>query len=213
MSTGTLSPSDIETLVAPATEPEIFVDEDGYIINSQGEVIGRQDIADRFEVVDEASADWALEQRNKIEGDIAGIDARLRAVTEQLQALRRKNLARLAWWDFRFRSGIIGVARKALEGKKERSLQLTWGKVAFRKTPGKTEILDMPHAVAFVRTWEPDAVKVVESVGVKDIQKAIATASTHSGEDYSRELPFLAVSGPGESVSISTGIEIERSAK
>lgn len=212
MSSGTLSVADLEAIVAPVTEPETIVDEDGYIINVHtGEVLGRRDVAERFEISDEASAEWAMELRSKLEGDVAGLDARIKALNEQLQTLRRRKVARLAWWDFRFRSQLIGWARTALEGKKERTMQLTWGKVAFRKTTGKTEILDMPHAVAFVRTWEPDAVKVVESVGVKDIQKAVATASTHSGKDYSRELPFLAVSGPGESVTINTGIELERS--
>jgi hypothetical protein len=208
MSVATLTPSDIEDIVAPATEN--YVDEDGYIIDSAGEVVGRVGVPDRFEINSEDSANWALELRSKLEGDIAGIDARLKAVTAQLHDIRKQKLQKLAWWDYRFSSQLVGFARRFIDGKKERTAQFTWGKVAFRKTVGRTEILDMTHAVAFVRTYEPDAVKVVESVTLKDIKKARETAGTLAGEEL-EALPFLASSGPGESITISTGIEVERS--
>ena len=186
-------------------------DEDGYLVCLvDGEVLGRVGLDEHFTIDTEAKADWALELRSEIEGELAGIDARIKAVTEQLSRLRKQKLARLSFWDFKFRSQIIGFARTWLENRKERTMQLTWGKVAFRKTAGRTEIMDMPKAVAFVRAWAPDAVKVVETVNQEAIKEARENAVAANFAGVPPDLPFLASSGPGESITISTGITKER---
>jgi hypothetical protein len=208
--TVSLTPGDLEEIVT-ASERQTAVDGDDWLYDTDtGEVLGHVEVTERFTVDSASAADWALELRSRIEGNIAGIDARIKALNEQLQALRKQEVRKLSWWEYRFGGSLIAFARAMLAGTKSRTARFTWGKVAFRTTPGRTQILDMTHAVQFVKTWDPDAVKVVESVTTKDVRNALAAASAATGEDLSRSLPFLIESGPGESVTVSTGIETER---
>lgn len=202
MSTETL----LELLTVPIPETRnTAVDPEGWVYDvDTGEVIGKDMVDDRFKVDTPEAADWALEVRSRIEGNILAIDERKRAVCRQLDAMRNDQIRRLSWWEWRFGSDLIGFARTLLKGK-SRSVKFTWGSVSFRTTQGTTEILDMPAAVAFVRAWEPELVKVVETVGLKAIEAARRQAVDATGEDES--LPFVRSTGQQESVSISTGIE------
>jgi hypothetical protein len=205
--TASLTPGDLEEIVT-ASERQTAVDGDGWLYDTDtGEVLGHVEVTERFTVDSASAADWALELRSRIEGNIAGIDARIKALNEQLQALRKQEIRKLSWWEYRFGGSLIAFARAMLAGTKGKTARFTWGKVAFRATAGRNEILDMPKAIEFVRTWEPGRVKVVESVNVKDVLAARDTAKTVTGEDQAGELPFLVSSGPGENVTISTGIE------
>jgi len=196
-----LSPLIGETDTGPA------VDSDGWLYDPEtGEVVGRADVPEAFVVDTQEKAEWVLELRSRIEGDLAGVEARLRAVTQQLEAIRRRHVRRLAWWDWKFSSSLIGFARSCLTGK-ARTARFGWGSVSFRRTPGTTQICDNAAAVEFVRTWRPELVRVVESVTVKAVAEAKETALRETGED--EPLAFVVRSEPGESVSIVTGIERE----
>lgn len=193
---------EVEQAIAPGRTDTT---RDGWIYEIEtGEILGRADVLDRFEVNSADAADWVLRIRSEIEADILAVDARLRAVTEQLKAIRREHERKLAWWEWRFRPGLVAFARSLLEGKKERSARFTWGSVSFRRTQGSRQIVDMEAAVAWMRTACPGRVKVVESVTVTDVVKA---AGERGNGDLLPEFRWLSSTGPGESVKIATGLE------
>ena len=193
---------------APGPARETAVDSDGFLYDvDTGEVLGRADLDDRFEIRDDDAAEWVLELRSKLEGDVIAIDARLKALGEMLRTLRAEKMRRLSWWDYRFSSRLTGYARTKLKGK-GRTAVFAWGKVAFRASKGTNTIINMERAVAWMRTWAPERVKVVESVSVKD-----ALASLELAKDATGEAPevadWLVSSGPQESVTVTTGIDIQ----
>ena len=61
----------------------------------------------------------------------------------------------LTWWDWRFGPSLVAVARSCLTGT-SKTVLFNWGKVAFRSTPGSTQIIADAAAVAFVeKMWKP----------------------------------------------------------
>jgi hypothetical protein len=192
------------TLIQPTTEaPETATDSDGWIFRlDDGEVIGRLDadgylVREAFTVDSEASADWVLSVRAETEARVVALDAQFSAYRRNYEARRNALNRRLGWWEFRFAPSLIAWARSQLTGK-SRTWQGQWGRVAFRKTQGTNEIIDMEGAVHWMIDRAPDKVKTVRSVGVKDVLETL--------EDGDR--PAFLVSAPGrESVSVSTGVE------
>jgi hypothetical protein len=200
---------------ATVTEPEgrdisrrTDVDSDGWVFDlDSGEVLGRIDADDRFEIDSIERAEWALRLRSELEGELVALDVREVALLRQLRTLRAAKLRRLAWWDYRFAPSLIAFARSILAGK-ERTTQFAWGRVSFRATRGTTRILDMTSAVSWMRHWSPEKVRVKESVTVKDVLATRQVVAEEYGETP-EHLGFLASSGPGEVVKVSTGIEVK----
>jgi phage host-nuclease inhibitor protein Gam len=187
---------------------------DGFIYDTDtGEVVGHDQVPgpdQPWEVNSIASADWVLELRSEIEGEIAGIQAQLEAVTKMLQARKSAAMRKLSWWEFRFAPSLIAFAKSCLTGK-SRTAQFSWGRVSFRKTGGNNEIIDMKAAVEWMRNWNPGYIKSKEWVNVSDLLETKKVVDSWDEEEgMSESLPFLVSSEPSENVTISTGIEINR---
>jgi phage host-nuclease inhibitor protein Gam len=192
-------------IIETTPERPTAVDSDGWVYDTiSGEVLGHAGAPERFVIASEDDADWALQRRSEVEAEVAKIDAQIRAVTANLQAKRAAALRRLSYWEWRFAPTLIEFARSRLTGK-SRTWQGTWGRVSFRRTPGSNAIIDDEAAVAFVREWAPDRVKVVRSVTLKDVLAVKGQAEAVTGEEVS--LPFVVSSPPGEAVDVRTGIE------
>lgn len=203
----------MQTLSEPRAEVEreTAVDSDGWLYDvATGEVLGRPELPDRFTVDSESSAEWALELRSKIEGDLAAVRARKRALVAQLDALESGILRRFAWWEFRFLPSLVDFARQNLP-KKGRTWRCPWGAVAFRTTQGSTEIVDMQAAVDWCRAWRPEAVQRKEWVTVAGVREACQAAFAATGEGD--PVGFVKSTGPGESVTVSTGVDIKGGAR
>lgn len=201
-------PVSLDTIPDPLAVRPTYVDGDGYVVDAEtGEVLGRADVAAKFEVRTREDADWTLRLRSEIEGDIAGIDARLRAMTEHLLAQRAAQVRRLSWWEWRFRPSLVEFARSCLKGK-SRTAQFDWGRVSFRATKGTRQIVDMQAAVEYVQAFAPEKVKVVRTVNLEAVDAARREAERAAGEPEVG-LAFLAEGGPGESVTVSTGVEVK----
>jgi hypothetical protein len=184
------------------------VDPDGWVFDlDSGEVLGRIEADERFEVDSDERAEWVLSIRSQLEAELVALDVREAALLRQLRTLRAARLRRLAWWDYRFAPSLIAYARSLLAGK-ERTAQFAWGRVSFRSTRGTTRILDMSEAVRWMRAWKPEKVRVKESVTVKDVLATRQAVAEEYGETP-EHLGFLASSGPGEVVKVSTGIEVK----
>lgn len=197
------------TVLPPESPPPraTDVDADGWVYDVEtGEVLGHTDVAEDAGVATLEEAERLLELRSRVEGRIAGLQARREALVKNLTAQIAAETRRLSWWDCYHRPRLVEYARAHLP-KKGKTWRCAWGKVAFRKSAGTTEILDMAEAVAFVEGLEPSLVKVVKSVGVKAVAEAQRIATELFGEPPA--LPFVRSTGETEAVSVETGVDVE----
>ncbi len=93
--------------------------------------------------------------------------ARIRARAAELKQAWE---ARIAWLDERYGESLKAFAAANLEGKKVRSIKLLSGVVGFRKNPSSLAIVDKDAALEWAKANLPDAIKVVESVGVSPLK-------------------------------------------
>lgn len=191
-----------------SSERPMEVDPDGWVYDPDtGEVLGHEQIPVVFEVRSSEDADWVLELRSEIEARLIALDIRQKALVDQIQTLKREQMRRLSWWEYRFGPSLVAFARTLLAGSKKRTAQFTWGKVAFRRSPGRTSILDMDAAVEFVSAWAPEQVRVERSVTLSGVEAAVKAAARATGEMPARLL-WVAHSGPEERCTISTGVSV-----
>jgi phage host-nuclease inhibitor protein Gam len=77
---------------------------------------------------------------------------------------------------------LLSVAPQLDYGKKK-SLTLGYGKIGYRQTPERVEILDQDLAVAFAKKYgPPDAIKVKETVAHKAIAPVVLALVHESGD-------------------------------
>ncbi len=186
---------------------ETDVTSDGYIYDTQtGEIVGRADVPEKYEVRSIDDAEFVLRLRSEIEGEVSMWDIRTKALLEQLRAGRAQAIRKLSWWDWKFGLSLVHYARSILS-RKSKTARFAWGSVSFRKTNGTHQILDMDAAVVWMKTFDPSKVKVKESVTVTDILAVRAALAKELGEEP-EHLGWLGSTEPGENVKISTGIDI-----
>lgn len=163
-------------------------------------------VAERFEVRDDDGAEWCLETLGKIEGEINYLNKKKRVQVENIDKLLRERERRIAWWHVRFAGSLAEYAKRTLAKTKTRVF--VNGKVSFRDTPGRREILRPDDAKAFVRRWRPDLIRVVEQpVRLADVDAAIEAAvkATDDADAYARP-SWLLVEGKRTSTKIDTGV-------
>jgi len=177
-------------------------------VDDEGARLGMRGLAARFEIDSEDAANWSLMIRTEVESNLLALQARRDAVNKHIDALIAEQRRRLSWWEFRFQPSLIAFARTLLKGK-SRTVQLTWGKVAFRRTKGSTAILDPATALEYVETFAPSLVSRKAWVTVGAIAEAARIAEEATGEPQEASLSsFVARSGETESVTVSTGLEV-----
>ena len=180
--------------------------EDGWILDAEtGEVLGRKDTPDLFRIDTDAKAEWALELKATIDGNLAGLEARVKALNEHMAKLIRREQARADWWELRYGNDLVEHCRTQIEGKRSKTWRCAFGAVSFRISKGTTKILDMARAVSWIRTVAraPELVETVERVAVSDVLKVV------HGFDI-ENLPWLEQTGPRERATITTGVELPR---
>lgn len=209
---------------APVVFPRLAWDDDGCLVDlDTGEVLPPEAMAELgealpegrlpdgspagtiFVVSDRDTADWALARRAEVEARLLALEARKRALVDNLDRQIRAERRRLAWWDFRFWPGVVGVARSLLKGR-SRTAAFDHGKVSFRACPARYEINDADEALAWARVYAPRAIKVKEWVTATDVVAARAELEAEAGERV--PLAFLVEHEARESVSIKTGVEV-----
>lgn len=174
-----------------------------------GEILGRIEGDAHWNIDSAEAVDRALGLLAATEAEIVAIDARLKAITCNLRALRAEKERRLNWWDWRFHSQVVAFARSSLTGK-SKTARFAHGTVSFRATKGTTTVIDDAAALEFVDTWSPESVTVKRYVSLAAVRAAIEAARSTIGDE---PLPFLVVGEPGENVSIKTGVATEGGSK
>ena len=156
------------TILADNTQTEIS--KDGFIVDTEtGEVLGHAEAHERFTVDDAHAAEWVLERVQSADAEIAACDARFKAISENIAAMRKEHEKRKGWLLARFALELEAFASLELEGKKTRTFKTPYGSLSFRTVPGSVKVLDMEAAVKWAKMYEPDAVKVTESVLVSKV--------------------------------------------
>lgn len=127
-----------------------------------GECLGPVDSA--FEIRDEASFEWVMEQVQKLEFEIKR--------REQIEANAKVNVqqakARLGSFLYRFSGELENYARENLVGGKK-SLSCQYGKVAFRATQAKWRVVDEQRACRWAQANYPQAVKTTMKFLVSEL--------------------------------------------
>lgn len=182
------------------------IDDDGNVIGPDGEVLGNVGVERAWRPQASKDVEYALERRSRIEGRLADIRSRKKAMIRNFDAMEKAELRELGWWDWRFRADLIAFARRVLEGGKRKTAQFEFGAIRFRQSAGTNEIVDMDAACDFVAAVRPEAVKVERSVPVKAVLEVVRRLE-EGGEVLSLH-GILKSSGPRETVTIDTGVDL-----
>jgi hypothetical protein len=149
-----------------------------------GECLGPVDSA--FEIRDEASFEWVMEQVQKLEFEIKRreqIEANAKVGVQQAKA-------RLGSFLYRFSGELENYARENLPSGKK-SLSCQYGKVAFRATKPTWEVVDEDAAVRWAANNCPTAVKTKFSLLKSEIPVTLGS------------VPGLQLNPGGDKVSIT----------
>lgn len=179
------------------------VEIDGMIFDTEtGECLGAT--KPEFHVTDEKSAEWVMSKVFALDAEILAYESRLKALSENLGTMKAEKERQRAGLLYRFGPELEHFAKENLpKGKK--TWTCPYGSVSFRTTHPRLDVVDEALAVAFCKTYAPEAVKVKESVLkslIPDrVQAELAAAQNETGQTFGFEL----VAG-GESTTIKTGV-------
>lgn len=191
-------------------EPLTATDDEGFIYDPvTGEVIGHE-IEDSqeevFRVDTRERAEWVLEKLMRLDAAWLAIEMRQKAIGKNILRQQGEINRRIAWWELRFRSELIEFS-KTLFTKKTKTAVFDHGIVSIRENKGNNKIIDREAAVAYVKKWAPELIKIVpaeESVGVTEVIAARAIEQTFLELETEPSLGFLVSSGPNEQAKIDT---------
>ncbi|MDQ3224469.1 MAG: hypothetical protein M3Q75_13500 [Gemmatimonadota bacterium] len=197
-----------------------YVDEEGFIIDEQGEVLGMYR-KPPFQPDTPEGCDWVLSKMAEQDGHIMAIRCRRMILNQNLDQQERDRQKKSDWYLVRFGPDLERVAREQLAGKKSKTLTLDHGRISFRQSKGTNRITDMDKAVKWADWHAEQIITVKKSVTATDLAAEVtrhlevvdreAELYPHESEaDPAKEreevAAFLESSGPRESVTITTGI-------
>lgn len=187
-----------------AAVPITTIEQDGFLIDPEtGEIVGVVTPKAEFQIDSSEAAEWVLEKWQGLEADLAAIDAREKAILENMGAMKRNVQQRIKSLEFRFKDELAHYASQNLpKGKKTWSCP--YGQVSFRTTGPKLGVANNELAIGWAKFECPAAVKVTESFLVSmvpDEQKEKFLASPTDAAVCG----FDVIPG-GESVTVKTGV-------
>lgn len=115
-----------------------------------------------FQIVDDESAEWVLERFMNAELDKARIQAKRKALIENLDKQEADADRRIAGLHWRFGSDLEHYAATALEGQKTKTLKLAYGSLSFRSVKGGLRVNDKSAALVWAKGFCPEAIKTTE---------------------------------------------------
>lgn len=180
----------------PIVQGEYLVDPD------TGEVLGLVN-RPKFEVNDLASAEWVLEKMQTEDVEIMALQARLKALTENMATMIKAHQQKRAWLEMRFGPELAHYAKDNMpKGKK--TWTCPYGQISFRSTNAKLAVRDEERILDWARQFEPQAVKTTEKFQIGSLSDA-ARAQIMDSPTLADSLGFDIVPA-GENTSIKTGI-------
>lgn len=189
----------------PANAPiETEILPDGTIVDQSGEIVGLSEVSGDFHVTDKDKAEWVLSKMLDQDAAIAGLNAKERAIIENIDTQRRYHDARRKYFEWRFGAELAAFARANLKGK-QKTWTCAYGKVSFRMTQRGIEIGDEKEAISWIRSaFDPliviEAVKVTEKIILSVVKEKLLADPPPAGHG-------IAVKEAGENVKIETGVK------
>ena len=146
-----------------------LIRENGWVIDSNtGEVVGAYGWLENGAVESEQDL-WILQKKMlEIDSLILGEKAQLKRI-QDMCAKRIKQLeSRRSWMELKYGVTATEVARELLPRNKK-TYTSPYGEITFRTSKAKVTFTDQASAVAWARTYAPDAIKTTESVLVSKL--------------------------------------------
>jgi hypothetical protein len=146
-----------------------LIRENGWVIDSHtGEVVGAYGWLENGAVESEQDL-WILQKKMlEIDSLILGEKAQLKRI-QDMCAKRIKQLeSRRSWMELKYGVTATDVARELLPRNKK-TYTSPYGEITFRTSKAKVTFTDQASAVAWARTYAPDAIKTAESVLVSKL--------------------------------------------
>ncbi len=182
---------------------------DGYRINPEtGEVLGVEppaDCGEDFKIDTEEKVNWVLEKWLREEAAVEELEIRAKAIAANLAIMKRQRENRIAALQYRFGQDLEEYARKQLQGKRAKSIQTCYGKLAFRKVSPKIEVNDEEAAAHWILENAPESeaaqvtFRFYKSKLSPEMNKAIISGET--------QIPGLEVTPERELFSVKTGVK------
>lgn len=229
-----LTPADVEaTLLAagPGLDPDeeppplpefdratLIVD--GLVVDAAtGEVLGLED--DRpdapWTINSVENAQWAGRKLAEADGALVGIQAQRVAVLHRLAVQENAARRHREWLGRRFGAGLETFARKLLAaaGWARKTADFTFVTVSFRETKGTTWLTDEARAWELADIVLPARAK--RKICVTDFAAVVTELKrrVEAGDEFAEPmlaeaLALVESSGPGETVTIDTGVRLKK---
>lgn len=203
----------------------VEIDPDGWVVDDQGEILGRPDegvfvdlppdpetgearrgwqpIPERcWRIQTDADAEAVLDRLGREEAAAEAVATRKRAMLERFERLEGVHRRRAEWIRRQYAAQLADLARARLAGAKRKSYVLANGTIAFRKSAGTARIVDMSKAVEWARFSRPELIRTKEDVLSSETRKAVEEDVALGLLDFVPS--WIEITPPGESVRIET---------
>ena len=179
--------------------PIIEIVEEGvrYICDSiTGEVLECKAVF-RVDSVDKAT--WLLERLSEQDASLAALDARKKAILDNLSVMESRTKSKRNALLFKFQPELEQVARENLE-KGKKSWLCEFGSVQFRTQPARLKVADPTVALEWAKLNAPETIKLTEEFQISKL-------TAEDRECLIEHVPSgFEVSPECETVTIKTGI-------
>lgn len=130
-----------------------------------------------------------MNRLSSAEADVLAETKRLEAVVANVEKLLALKKRRVEWLKARYELSANDVAEGLLPRKpdgtfRSKTYTCPWGQVAFREVKPKVVVANPDLAVAWAKTFAPDAVKVAESVLVSKIPQDLVNEWLTSEDQF-----------------------------
>lgn len=158
-----------------------LIRENGWVIDQNtGEVVGVYGWLEKGVVETEQDL-WILQKKMlDVDSLVIGERAQLRRIQEMCEKRIKTLESRRSWMELKYGVSATLVARELLPRNKK-TYTSPYGEITFRSSKTKIKFTNQEAAVAWAKTYQPEAIKVSESVLVSKLtQQSVDDLVTYS---------------------------------
>ena len=150
-------------------EQDELIRENGWVIDpTTGEVVGAYGWLENGAVETEQDL-WILQKKMlEVDSLLVAERAQLKRIQEMCEKRIKALESRRSWIELKYGVTATDVARNLLPRNKK-TYTSPYGEITFRSSKAKIKFTNQEAAVAWAKTYEPDAIKLAESVLVSKL--------------------------------------------
>jgi len=159
-----------------------LIRENGWVIDpNTGEVIGVYGWLEKGVVESEQDL-WILQKKMlDVDSLIIGERAQLKRIQEMCEKRIKALESRRSWMELKYGVTATEVARELLPRNKK-TYTSPYGEITFRSSRAKIKFTNQEAAVAWAKCYQPDAIKIAESVLVSKLStQSVNDLTTYEG--------------------------------